>query len=126
MNYFGFRILYNYCLKYCKEPFSVTSFLQHKLKFAQPRFNINCYASGKKQYFTDIPNAELFDTLKRWRDEVCEEANMPIYMVANQATLREITTYLPLTKKEIRPFFKITFYRMRIYTSYEFQIFFFF
>jgi hypothetical protein len=91
----------NYFLGYCKEPFSVTSFLQHKLKFAQPRFNINCYASGKKQYFTDIPNPELFDTLKRWRDEICEESNMPIYMVANQATLREITTYLPLTKKDL-------------------------
>ena len=26
---------------------------------------------------------------------------MPIYMVANQATLREITTYLPLTKKDL-------------------------
>ncbi len=59
----------NYFLKYCKEPFSVTSFLQHKLKFAQPRFNISCYASGKKQSFSDVPNAELYDTLKRWRDE---------------------------------------------------------
>ncbi len=26
----------NYFLQYCKQPFSVTSFLQHKLKFAQP------------------------------------------------------------------------------------------
>ena len=30
----------NYFLQYCKQPFSVTTFLQHKLKFAQPRFNI--------------------------------------------------------------------------------------
>ena len=89
----------NYFLKYCKEPFSVTSFLQHKLKFAQPRFNLTCYASGKKQSFSDVPNTELYDTLKRWRDMVCEETNMPIYMVANQATLREIATYLPLTRK---------------------------
>ena len=91
----------NYFLRYCKQPFSVTSFLQHKLKFAQPRFNITCYASGKKQSFSDIPNAELYDTLKRWRDMVCEETNMPIYMVANQATLKEIATYLPLTKKDL-------------------------
>ena len=89
----------NYFLQYCKQPFSVSSFLQHKLKFAQPRFNITCYASGKKQSFSDIPNAELYDTLKRWRDKVCEETGMPIYMVANQATLKEISTYLPLDKK---------------------------
>ena len=75
--------------------------MQHKLKFARPRFNITCYASGKKQSFSDIPNAELYDALKRWRDMVCEETGMPIYMVANQATLKEIATYLPLTKKDL-------------------------
>jgi hypothetical protein len=91
----------NYFLQYCKQPFSVTSFLQHKLKFALPRFNITCYASGKKQTFSDGPNAELYDALKRWRNNVCEETGMPIYMVANQATLKEIAAYLPLNKKDL-------------------------
>ncbi len=49
-----------------------------------------------------MPNAELFDTLKRWRDMVCEESGLPIYMVANQNTLKEIATYLPLTKKDLQ------------------------
>ena len=30
-----------------------------------------------------------------------EEENVAIYMVANQATLKEIATYLPLTKKDL-------------------------
>ncbi|MGH2566208.1 MAG: hypothetical protein ACRDE5_16940, partial [Ginsengibacter sp.] len=58
----------NYYLQYCKQPFSVSSFLQHKLKFAQPRFNLSSYASGKKQSYSDIPNVELYDVLKHWRD----------------------------------------------------------
>ncbi len=91
----------NYYLEYCKQAFSVTSFLQHKLKFAQPRFNLSVYASGKKQTFGDIPNAELYNTLKLWRDEVCDKTNIPIYMVANRATLTEIATYLPLNKKDL-------------------------
>jgi PIF1-like helicase/helix-turn-helix protein/HRDC domain-containing protein len=91
----------NYFLEYCKEPFGVTSFLQHKLKFAQPKLIITCYASGKKQAVTDTPNAELYETLKRWRDMICDETQMPIYMVANQATLKEISTYLPFTKKDL-------------------------
>lgn len=91
-----------YFLEYCKQPFSVTSFLQHKLKFAQPRFNITCYASGKKEIIsTDIPNLELYNTLKRWRDMIVEESKQPIYMVANQATLKDISTFLPLTKKDL-------------------------
>ena len=75
--------------------------MQHKLKFAQPRFNLCAYASGKKQSFEDVPNAELYNTLKRWRDEICDKTGMPIYMVANQNTLKEIATYLPLTKKDL-------------------------
>jgi hypothetical protein len=91
----------HYNIEYCKQPFSVTTFLQHKIKFAQPRITITCYASGKKQVFTDTPNAELYDTLKRWRDLTCDENGQPIYMVANQSTLKEISTYLPLNKKDL-------------------------
>ncbi|UEG50748.1 helix-turn-helix domain-containing protein [Ferruginibacter lapsinanis] len=93
----------NYFLQYCRQPFSVTSFLQHKLKFAQSRFNINCYASAKKETVSnsDIPNVELYNTLKRWRDMVVEESGQPIYMVAKQDSLREIALYLPLTKKDL-------------------------
>lgn len=90
-----------YYLQYCKQPFSVTTFLQHKLKFAQPKFNLSCYASNKKEAYTDVANTELYNTLKRWRDMTVEEENSIIYMVANQATLKEIATYLPLTKKDL-------------------------
>ena len=62
--------LQNYLLAYCSEAFSVTEFLQHKIKYAQPRINISCYASGKKQSSSDVANAELYDTLKRWRDMI--------------------------------------------------------
>jgi PIF1-like helicase/Helix-turn-helix domain/HRDC domain/Helicase len=90
-----------YYLQFCKQPFSVTTFLQHKLKFALPKITITCYASGKKEIYTDVANTELYNTLKRWRDMRVEEENVAIYMVANQATLKEIATYLPLTKKDL-------------------------
>lgn len=90
-----------YFLQYCKEPFSVASFLQHKIKFRHPKINISCYATGKRQGSSDVPNSELYETLRRWRDIICEESGTPIYMVANQNTLKEIATYLPFTKKEL-------------------------
>jgi hypothetical protein len=91
----------HYFIQYCKQPFEVSSFLRHKLNFVLPRFSISSYASGKKQKFTDMINAELFDTLKRWRDMACEESGLPIYMVANIETLKELSTYLPLNKKDL-------------------------
>lgn len=95
--------LYNssYYMQYCKQPFSVTGFLQHKLKYTQPRFSLNCYASEAKEQVTGVINAELYETLKRWRNMICAESGQPIYLVANQASLMEIATYLPLNKKEL-------------------------
>jgi cytidylate kinase len=90
-----------YYLQYCKQAFSVTTFLQHKLQFAQHKINLTCYASGKKETYTDVANTELYNTLKRWRDMKVEEERVVIYMVANQATLKEIATYLPLNKKDL-------------------------
>lgn len=91
----------NFYMQYCKQPFSVTGFLQHKLKYSQQRFNITCYASETAEPQTDLSNADLYATLKRWRNLICSETGQPIYMVANQASLQEIATYLPLTKKDL-------------------------
>ncbi len=93
--------LQNYYLQYCKEPFSVTSFLQHKLKYSLPRIKVSVYAAGKKQSFSDVPNQELYNSLRFWRDKVVEESQKPIYMVANQNALKEIATYLPFSKKDL-------------------------
>ena len=91
----------NFYMQYCKQPFSVTEFLQHKLKYVLPRFNINCYASETAETKTDISNAELYATLKRWRNMVCSETGQAVYLVANQASLQEIATFLPRTKKDL-------------------------
>jgi hypothetical protein len=91
----------HYFIQYCKQPFEITSFLRHKLNFVLPRYNLSCYASGKKQVVSDTDHTQLFDTLKRWRDMACEESGLPIYMVANLQTLKELCTYLPLNKKDL-------------------------
>jgi PIF1-like helicase/Helix-turn-helix domain/HRDC domain/Helicase len=91
----------NYYLQYCKNPFSITSFLQHKLKYATPKYNITCYASGKAEVSIDAANAELYDTLRRWRDMTVKDEDLPIYMVATQDALKEICTYLPLSKRDL-------------------------
>jgi DNA-binding CsgD family transcriptional regulator len=93
--------LQNYFLQYCKQPFSVTTFLQYKIKYELPRLKVSVYASGKKQSLSDVSNAELYDSLKHWRDVIVEETGLPIYMIANQSALKEIATYLPFTKKDL-------------------------
>jgi PIF1-like helicase/Helix-turn-helix domain/HRDC domain/Helicase len=90
-----------YLLQYCKQPFSVTAFLQHKLNYAQTKFNLSIYATTKRNTNTDSPNPELYETLKRWRDIICTEENMPIYLIGGHVTLKDICTYLPKTKRDL-------------------------
>lgn len=87
--------------EYCKQSFSVTDFLKHKLKFGLPKSSITSYAGKKTHKVTNVLNQELFDTLKQWRDIICQDYDLPIYMVANQKSLTEIAKYLPLTKKDL-------------------------
>ncbi|MBK8088072.1 MAG: AAA family ATPase [Chitinophagaceae bacterium] len=90
-----------YLLQYGKEVFSVTVFLKHKLNLAIPNFRVTSYAGNKKQTVSNINHAELYFQLKEWRDRVCEENNLPIYMLANSNSLTEICTYLPLAKNHL-------------------------
>jgi len=90
-------------VQFCKEPFSVTAYLKHKLNLSIPRMHISSYAASKKQTASaDIPNPELFYALKTWRDRLCNEEDLPIYFVANNNSLKEIAAYLPLTNQHLQ------------------------
>jgi hypothetical protein len=90
-------------MQYCVQPFTVAGFLQHKLNLAIPRVHISSYAASKKQSAeAGMPNAELYYALRNWRDKVCNEQNLPIYFVANTASLKDISTCLPQTKTQLQ------------------------
>ncbi|MFT3682360.1 MAG: helix-turn-helix domain-containing protein [Ferruginibacter sp.] len=92
-----------YGMQYCKESFTVAGFLKHKLNLAIPRLHISSYAANKRQVASsDIPNAELYYILRNWRDRICNEQNLPIYFVANNGSLKELCTYLPLTTQHLQ------------------------
>ncbi len=93
----------HYLMAYCKNAFAVVDYLTHKLKYEQPKTLISIYALGQNSVAPvgNMPNVELYNTLKRWRDMVCNDEGLTVYMVANQATLQELATYLPHTKAQL-------------------------
>ena len=92
----------SYYVSFCKKPFTLLGYLQHKLNYAEQRFNLSCYASNNKNVSkSDSPNEELYQTLKRWRDIICNDTGQPVYLIAAHDTLKEICTYLPKTKREL-------------------------
>jgi uncharacterized protein YpbB len=90
-------------IQYCNTPFSITGSLKHKLNLSIPRIHISSYAANKKLTpVSDIPNAGLFFELKNWRDQICNEQDLPIYLVANNNSLKEIANFLPRTPQHLQ------------------------
>lgn len=82
-------------------PFSVGDFFNCKNSFVLPAFDINVYASQKKQKQLQIKNAALFNELAQIRNMICEPQNLPVYVVAGTTSLAEMAEYLPQTSADL-------------------------
>lgn len=75
--------------------FNTAQYQQQKASIKKEAFTINAYA-GKATYVpSDVKHAKLYELLKNKRDELCQEHDLPVYMVCNTKVLAEICHYLP-------------------------------
>ena len=73
---------------------------RHKSQFRQPPFYINIYA-GKNEDTDNPSHPELQKALRILRDQLADEKQVPIYMVAGKQTIVEMAEYLPTNESEI-------------------------
>ena len=85
----------------CKEGFMINNFLLQKRTLVKPYLSVNLYAGKSNVQKIDSPYPELYKQLRKKRDELCEQKNIPVYMVANSNSLDEMTRYLPKTFDEL-------------------------
>jgi DNA-binding CsgD family transcriptional regulator len=82
--------------------FTIDAFFACKNNIAIPPYRGTTYLNTKK---TNIPseviNAKLFIALSDVRNEIVMETGDPVYLIANQKTLVEMSNYLPLSAKEL-------------------------
>lgn len=84
----------------CLKRFSVHEYYLHKKNFVVPAFYVNAYATASEQK-TETPHPELHKKLRELRNKICEQKNLPVYMVANSKTIDEMAAYLPQNLDEI-------------------------
>ncbi|MBL7738167.1 MAG: helix-turn-helix domain-containing protein [Chitinophagaceae bacterium] len=72
-----------------------------KKGFVLPVFSVNAYA-GASQQQKDVPHPLLYQQLRKLRDSICANNDLPIYMVAGSNTLEDLVRYLPHTLTELR------------------------
>ena len=85
----------------CKNGFIVNNYLQQKRTFVKPVLSVNMYAGKSSYQKNDSPYPDLYRQLRKKRDELCDHKKMPVYMVANSASLDEMGRYLPQTFDEL-------------------------
>jgi superfamily II DNA helicase RecQ len=91
-----------YLLAGIREDFSVTHYFELKATFKVPKFNVHVYAGDKKaKQKLPIKNAHLYQDLVTLRNELCQELNVPVYMVADTKMLVEVSNSLPQTPEEL-------------------------
>lgn len=82
--------------------FNLHEFLKAKLKIVYPSVRINIYENAKNAKISgDINHPALYKKLLLLRDDICNEEQKPIYMVANNKALKELTEFLPTTTNEL-------------------------
>jgi len=86
----------------CKKNFDFEELVRGKLGLKAPLYGINIYASAKNTKISgEIKNPALFRKLLLLRDDICNDEQMPIYMVANNKTLQELSEFLPVEEEQL-------------------------
>jgi hypothetical protein len=92
----------NYFTNTLKHGFIFSDFIEKKLKLKFPDFKINVSANANKiKVSDDVKHPGLYKKLMLLRDEICNEDQKPIYLVANNKSLIELTNFLPTNEKDL-------------------------
>lgn len=90
-------------LNCCKDKFNTLAYLKTKadaeIDGVAKEAAANTYSNKTAR---NIPNAGLYDTLRKWRDELAASYNVPVFQILAQKSLMEIVTTLPLNSAELQ------------------------
>ncbi|MDO8999480.1 MAG: helix-turn-helix domain-containing protein [Bacteroidota bacterium] len=82
--------------------FNLHEFLKAKLKIVYPSIRVNVYENAKNaKISSDVIHPALYKKLLLLRDDICNEEQKPIYMVANNKALKELVEFLPTKSEEL-------------------------
>ncbi len=93
-----------YLVQGVSDGFSAEKFYLLRKEYQEPKFKVKAYVASKgvdKNDLKQVHNIELYKRLYQWRNDYCNEHDIPVYSVLPTATLIEIADTLPLTVKDL-------------------------
>ncbi|MBC7694890.1 MAG: AAA family ATPase [Burkholderiales bacterium] len=88
-------------MKLCIEGFKTLNYLQSKANLEIDYVNILKSKKAQVNININVPNLQLYGTIKKWRDDLASEKNSPVYIILPQKSLVELVTILPSTIAEL-------------------------
>ena len=85
----------------CTNGFSTALYLKTKANTEIDQLSSRADAKAKSPVSKSIAHAELYQTLRAWRDGIVEEKNVPQYLVLAQKSILELVKLLPSTLSEL-------------------------
>lgn len=86
----------------CLTGFDIDGFLKQKRNAGKPNKTINIYAGKSVEENADVNHQGLLVQLRKKREEICNEKNVPLFRVISTAALQEMSTYLPRNTKALK------------------------
>jgi hypothetical protein len=88
-------------LSFCKKGFNINTYQKQKQNYSKEVFKANAYAGRATYVPKDIKHPDLYEVLKDKRDQLCNELNIPVYMVCSTQTITGMCNYLPQNLKAL-------------------------
>ncbi len=96
------------CLNFCKNGFETDGFLETKAKASieeKQGVKVSKRKAAKEkvndEMLADLPNKELYEKLKTWRNRKAEELNLPVYRILRLKSMYHLCYQLPGTKRAL-------------------------
>ncbi|HTN68890.1 MAG TPA: HRDC domain-containing protein [Dysgonamonadaceae bacterium] len=100
-----------------KDGFSIENYFNWRNNFVLKLPDLETYGGGKKKPMVSV-NPELMQRLTEIRNNLAEENNVPVYIIARTKSLQELADYLPQTPKDFLLIYGFGKVRLEKYGSY--------
>lgn len=90
-----------FIIKRIKFPFDSEAFLKIKMQYLVPAMSFNAYSGYQKSGKITVNYPALYAKLVGLRNDLADEENMPVYLIAANKSLIEMADYLPSGEKDL-------------------------
>ena len=85
----------------CEQAPSTEKYYTQKRSYIKNSSTFSSYSGRSALIPENLAHPDLYFLLKKKRDQICSENNLPVYLVCNSASIEQMATFLPTTLQSL-------------------------